>query len=108
MAKAKLYSFTDHSTTPSSTVFVCATSQQSAADAVSRPLSHIKKYMSVHTDAKMLNRFKHLKIGQFEKKSNAPKSIDNGMSMRDLDRIAAVGILTSAHIALQQCSVAVR
>lgn len=96
----KLYMYIDHSTRPTSRAFVCASSKAAAAEVIGLPLSRVSNYLTVAT-GDTAAQYSHLKPGQIE--YVAAKEAPKGMSLLDLERIAALGYLKTAKMALHQC-----
>ncbi|MFS1426094.1 hypothetical protein LMH73_002655 [Vibrio splendidus] len=99
--QTKVYKITDHQTKPSSYLYICAYSKQEVATILNRPYSHISNNMS-QVSGTQLERFAHLKHGDTERDKELDKP--TGISTRDLDRIASVGFVKSAMLALDQCN----
>ncbi|CAH7397577.1 conserved hypothetical protein [Vibrio chagasii] len=98
--KTKIYQFTDHGVKPTAICYVRASSQKEVAEITGRMLSRIKPYLNEATGAHV-EKYKHLAHGEYE--HAMPHVAPKGISVLDLERIAALGYLKSARLSLNQC-----
>jgi hypothetical protein len=97
---AKIYTYLDHSKRPTRYAYVCADSIAEAAGIIGLPLSRIKDHITV-TKGDKASEYGHLKHGEMVYAAESNKPV--GMSLLDLERIAALGYLKMAKMSLHQC-----
>lgn len=100
----KIFKFILHTVSDTKWAIVKASSQMKAANAVDKPLSHIRESMVVLVEDEAA-KYAHLKEGEVVYESTSGVRETSGISNLDLERIAAIGYLNGAHAALQNCDI---
>lgn len=96
----KIFTYLDHTKRPATYAYICAESMTEAAEIIGLPLQRIRDHLSLTTGDKQIE-YQHLKRGEFVYPNKT--KITKGISLLDFERIAALGYLKSAKMALHQC-----
>ncbi|EGR0790983.1 hypothetical protein EWS92_21475 [Vibrio vulnificus] len=101
----KIYQTVDHSRRNTRYAYVCASSKKQVAEILDTTVNQLNKYgcNPVTESHPNYSKYKHLKDGEVAYENPNKKSANQGISDRDLHRIAAIGYLDSAILALNNC-----
>lgn len=102
----KIYKTVDHSKRNTRYAYVCASSKKRVAEILNTTVSQLNKYGCdpVTESDPNYSKHKHLQDGETAYEDpNESRPTNQGISDRDLHRIAAIGYLDSAILALNNC-----
>ncbi|EHA1127135.1 hypothetical protein FG475_18840 [Vibrio navarrensis] len=102
----KIYQTVDHSRRITRYAYVCASSKKQVEEILNTTVSQLNKYgCNLVTESHPnYSKYKHLKDGEVAYEDpNKSRPTNQGISDRDLHRIAAIGYLDSAILALNNC-----
>lgn len=101
--KTKIYKLIDHSFRPSRTVYVCAKSKRQVGEILDKPMSLISDYLSVATN-ESAHAYLDLSEGEYRYENyQLPFRQKGELGRRELERIAALGFIKSAKLAVTPC-----
>lgn len=104
----KIYKTVDHSKRNTRYAYVCASSKKQVAEILNTTVSQLNSYGCnpvTESDPNYL-KHKHLQNGEVAYEyPNENSPTNQGISDRDLHRIAAIGYLDSAILALNNCQI---
>ena len=102
----KVFKTIDHSRRNTRFAYVCASSKNKVAEILNTTIGQLNKYGCDplnKSDLKYL-QYKHLQDGEVAyENTSEPRPTNQGLSERDLHRIAAIGYLDAAIHALNNC-----
>lgn len=102
----KVYRTVDHSKRNTRFAYVCTTSKSKVAEVLGTTIGQLNKYGCdpLDKDDPRYSKYKHLQDGEVAYESpNEARPKNQGISERDLHRIAAIGYLDAAVHALNNC-----